>query len=348
MTMEDDSMQSMETPAPVRRRRFHPLWLLPLLLGALVAWLWYTTPTQMKRVDSYPCHGAILNPTGSGFFYQEAEHNYTLHHWDGTPAWSVTVPAGTPFFSIFPPTGPRAAPLPRLPVGSPARDLPFMAPVICISPNGRYFAAAVPQGQRTVVHTWRDGVASAPVTLLQHHQPRVLALNDGRIFVVFPVALQVAPDSGEIFLFRDGQKIAQGPVPSHGMLTPDAALYVVEGHGKFRYAPVSMRDGRILLGTERIGTGELRTELYGFDGSYTYPSLYAGGTLLTTDGVIYHADGSADTASGMAAGPNPADHLARRHRHPADAGRPGARATAVHRKILGVPAARHPGGRCHR
>lgn len=280
MTMDDTAVTPLRPAAP--RRRLHPLWLLVPLAAALVAWLWFTTPKRPHAIGSYPCLGEILNPTDAGFFYQVDESTFAVRRWsDGALAWKVTIPAG-------------AQQTPGSP-GAVTLRLPAMSNTFCVSPNGRIFTAAVPDGRRVTVYTWRDGTEMGRVTLRLRQAPMLLPRNDGRVFAYTGLPQSVTtPETA--YLVRNSAVEASGTLPPSSMLTPDAGLYVMPQATGFKFAKVTVKDGKITLGTPHTGTGNLNLDIYGYEGEYTYSALFAG-VVFTMEGLVYRADGTVDQSS---------------------------------------------------
>ena len=232
--MYDSDIQpsSFERAAGLRRKR-HALLVAGLIAAGIIAVLFAAVagrrPHQYRLVDMYPLYQDIsrenpemlrgfgIFPCRDGFCLREDEFVFVLRDWEkGDERWRIETPA------------------PKVPVA--ARSLlswqqaPSLAPAV--SPDGQIFAAAVADGEKLRVLSWRAGTkigeAVIPVPVPAGNGAQQVsaldacALNDGRCFAI----LAFGP-LRHVFLIDGARVVAAWRGKQAVTLAPDGTTAVV-------------------------------------------------------------------------------------------------------------------------
>lgn len=253
--------------------KFHnwrmPLILLGILAALWAAW-WHGQPKTYHLVARSTTADIALIPCRDGYLTQEGGNDFVLRDWvKGRERWRVH-------------TGYK------LTTGT-------YGPYWSVGEVGDIFAAIIPMAHYTPrVQVWRNGALIFDQVIDELHSPkggyRIRVLNDGRV-----VVWQVTQPGNPAVVIQDGAIIARGNLTwtTHvglSYVAPDGSFSVAPYKNGFLYAPLTIRDGRLIAAPRYNPHAYLRGPccypLYGIEA----PQL-AHGMLLTPNDKIYGPDG---------------------------------------------------------
>ncbi|MHB9130934.1 MAG: hypothetical protein ACYDBB_07565 [Armatimonadota bacterium] len=258
MSISELSQPSLQRQRWTKTRRIAVIVFMIVSLLSLLNWWW---PKSYKLAARYPSFDGTLISCTTGFVTRPNAGAFLFRDWQGKKCWQIRTPDGS-------------APC-----------------TFGISPDGRYFAAAV--GINISVQLWRDGMPIGTVPLSERWPYNILdflrlrVLNSGRVYCLWKID---KPCRGVVI---DGTRItATGILPFYGTISPDGKALVAGGNQGFDYAALAIINGKLVV-TRRY-SGKHYFHLNGFY-SPNVPeeenALFTGGVVLTSDGSIYDARG---------------------------------------------------------
>jgi len=199
-----------------RTRRFRMVGLVLLALALLGGWWWFSRPKPLRLVALIP--GEMPFPyvhTPAGFLTANgngAETHVTFRDWRGAARWAVAVPAKR-FPAVTPdPTGRTFWGVYGL-CWSLTTDR-------ALSPDGRGFAAVVPDGYTVRFLAWRDGKPTQSFAMSVDEgfygiralrQLAIACADDGTLYAIIP------DDSDyQVLVIRGSRIAARGRAAYHG------------------------------------------------------------------------------------------------------------------------------------
>ena len=282
-------------------RRTHILLALPFVL--LVYLIWHCSqPREYYLAKRIPLDASALAgyspldfiPASAGFLLREGYRLFVMRDWDGNERWRVTTEE------------PSFAGWPTLDRDKAYRDIMFdlaANTVFALSPNGRYFAAIIPQGHTAHLHIWDYGLHIGRHTLqipeafllrksrgtagYHTYIQRIYqlhVLDDGTVYC-WPIS-----DTPEQAIVVAGQRLlATGMIPANSDISPDAGTLVTYLQHSFNYYRVTLAQGQLRLHV-KYSSG-VHVDWSWEEGRGMHPAILENGFVMADGGFLFGSSG---------------------------------------------------------
>jgi hypothetical protein len=275
----DDPFAHDDTSAPLLSR--WAWWGLSVVALLCAGGLWWGQTHTFRLITHVPLtvtgrDAVFLNTyqTTGGVILREGEFSFSFRDWEtGRERWRLNCAA------------PNLSTVRELrPTGRSV--LPDAHPIPAYSPSGRFFAAAVVDGDRWLVESWDRGrLLGSPRLPLPLTRCALTVLDDGRI-----LCWTEGPGDTPLVMLQDGQERARGRIAlapdEKGVLAPDGSLFCVSSSRGFTAYHLATQGTKLRLTKRQTAPEALATAPVHTDGHWS-ASVLAQGYIASMTGSVY-------------------------------------------------------------